>query len=150
MMKKTPEPGKVGLGIVMKSLLFVCLFGMASALFLFLSGNTEAAKTEQKSESDNGNNTTLRDGTYEGRTDANYRGTVIVTVDGGKIKEIQAKPIGKDARYKKEIDAILAKIVESQQYHVDAYSGATRYTVAVVKAVEHALRDAEVKENPSE
>lgn len=132
------------------SILCVFVFCVMFALSMFLPRMTEAAKTDGGSNSQQDQAAKLRDGKYEGRTDVNYRGTVVVTVEEGKIKEIQAKPIGKDARYKKEIDVILTKVVESQEYHVDAYSGATRYTVAVVKAVENALRDAEVKETPSE
>ncbi len=120
-----------------------CLFSLVLFLTVQIS---EAGKNDDQTENaEEHPQVKLRDGTYEGRTAANYRGTVIVTVKEGRIKAIEAKPLGKDARYKKEIDAILSKVVETQQYQVDAYSGATRYTIAVVQAVQNALRDAEEK-----
>ena len=82
------------------------------------------------------------DGTYRGSYDLSgtpVKVTLDVTVQRGTISEITiiehfCSPIGKKA------EKIVERIIEAQSLGIDAISGATASSKAILKAVEDALR----------
>ena len=89
---------------------------------------------------------TLADGTYVGTYEGGmYKwrtNTAEVTVSGGKvtaIKLIQTK-FGEDTA--KYVDPLYVEVVDQQTLHVDAVSGSTLTSKAVLQAVENALLQA--------
>jgi uncharacterized protein with FMN-binding domain len=87
----------------------------------------------------------VADGTYRGSFEAGrFRASVEVMVKDRKI--VGVKPLGTDsskAAEKKILDQIyspaIAKVIQTQTPRVDAISGATATTKAMLKAVENAL-----------
>ncbi len=84
---------------------------------------------------------TVPDGVYTGEFKGyRWSNTVEVTVQGHTIKEIK---MVERQRFHLDgpVDAIISKIIENQSLAVDAVSGATATSNAILKAVENALTD---------
>ena len=87
---------------------------------------------------------TYTDGTYRG-TAAGMMGdvTVEVVVKDHAISSIVLKEHKEtDGIYQKAEQGVIASILENQSTEVDAVSGATKTSDAIMKAVEDALKDA--------
>jgi uncharacterized protein with FMN-binding domain len=81
----------------------------------------------------------LEDGVYEGTfTYLGFPHIVAVTVAGKKITGIEIVQ-GGVTRYGKEAEAITDVVIEKQSPNVDAISGATTTSKALLKAIELAL-----------
>jgi len=81
----------------------------------------------------------LQDGTYVGQAMHGFEGTVTVKVTGNRIVEAELTELIKGQKYEPAIRAILQQVVETQDYTVDAYSGATKHTREVITVIEEAL-----------
>ncbi len=81
----------------------------------------------------------LNDGVYRGSfTGYRWSNSVDVTIENGKIKDIKTAESQLFNREPVEAE-IFRRIIESQSTGIDAVSGATVSSMAIVKAVEDAL-----------
>ena len=83
----------------------------------------------------------FKDGEFEGSA-VGYNGklTVSVVVEGGKIKDIKiVKHIDDEEYFYPARDKIIQSILEKQSTDVDAVSGATTSSDAIIKAIKRAL-----------
>ena len=81
------------------------------------------------------------DGTYVARGRMGFAGRLTVIIENGRIASITPDDLGHDEDFETEVEAILARVLEVQQARVDAYTGATPYTKAIIRTVEDALRN---------
>ncbi len=85
----------------------------------------------------------IPDGTYEGSADETFiRVRVRVTVKDGAVSDIAL--IEHENGRGKPAEAIIGEIIKRQTLNVDAVSGATNSSIIIKKAVENALRAANV------
>lgn len=86
---------------------------------------------------------TLKDGVYAGKSNG-YEGTlrVAVTVEDGKIHQVEVTH-HRESRPRNAVHEIPARIVRKNSVKVDAVSGATITSDAIMRAVKKALRDAQ-------
>lgn len=85
----------------------------------------------------------IPDGTYEGSADETFiRVRVRVTVKDGAVSDIAL--IEHENGRGKPAEAIIGEIINRQTLNVDAVSGATNSSIIIKKAVENALRAANV------
>ena len=85
----------------------------------------------------------LRDGTYSG-VGAGYGGRVVVNVEieNGSIKSVQVGENREDKSYLDKASVILDEMVQQQTYAVDAVSGATVTSEALITGARRAMKDA--------
>lgn len=80
----------------------------------------------------------IADGTYQGDYDAGYiKVSVEVIVNQGKIESIQL--LKHDNEHGKKAEVIVEEVISKQTTNVDAISGATNSSQAILKAIENAL-----------
>ncbi len=85
----------------------------------------------------------IPDGTYEGSADETFiRVRVRVTVKDGAVSDIAL--IEHENGRGKPAEAIIGEIIKRQTLNVDAVSGATNSSIIIKKAVENALRAANI------
>ncbi|MDD4961624.1 MAG: FMN-binding protein [Candidatus Marinimicrobia bacterium] len=83
---------------------------------------------------------TLQDGIYRGDFRyGDYTYAVEVHIQSKRIEAINILE-NRDSKYAKMAEAVAEKILEQQRNDVDAVSGATTTSKALLKAVENALR----------
>lgn len=89
-----------------------------------------------------------RDGTYTGIS-MGYGGpiTVKVTILKGKMDSIDIVKTSDDQAYLKKAEAVISRILKSQNTNVDTVSGATYSSAGIIKAVRNALAKAAVKDS---
>lgn len=144
--------GKIRVWIVILSIIGVILLAMAAAVVLTAPGRNELENIVIADV----NFGKLRDGTYKGE----YRGTkdslrnaaVEVTISSGAVTEIRVTEgalIGDRQtsilRNGLSIDHLFDEVIRSQSLQVDIISGATLTSNAHLKAVEDALKQAEIR-----
>ena len=137
--------------IVILSIAGVVTLGAVAAVVLTAPGRREL----QNMVIDNVDFKKLRDGVYTGA----YRGTkdsfrnaaVKVTVNSGAVSKIKvtegalADKQTTEIRNGLSLNDLFDEVIESQSLQVDAISGATLTSKAHLKAVENALKQAELK-----
>ena len=97
-----------------------------------------------RSDSENGNSTNYKDGTYTGEADG-FGGTIQVEVkiEKSKIAEINVVSAEKeDGAYLSMAKDIIPKIIDAQSADVDTISGATFSSTGIKNASEQALEKA--------
>lgn len=97
-----------------------------------------------QSDSENGNSTNYKDGTYTGEADG-FGGTIRVEVkiEKSKIAEINVVSAEKeDGAYLSMAKDIIPKIIDAQSADVDTISGATFSSTGIKNASEQALEKA--------
>ena len=97
-----------------------------------------------QSDSENGDSTNYKDGTYTGEADG-FGGTIQVEVNRGheKIAEINVVSAEKeDGAYLSMAKDIIPKIIDAQSADVDTVSGATFSSTGIKNASEQALEKA--------
>ena len=97
-----------------------------------------------QSDSENGDSTNYKDGTYTGEADG-FGGTIQVEVkiEKNKIAEINVVSAEKeDGAYLSMAKDIIPKIIDAQSADVDTVSGATFSSTGIKNASEHALEKA--------
>lgn len=144
--------GKIRVWIVILSIIGVILLAMAAAVVLTAPGRNELENIVIADV----NFGKLRDGTYKGE----YRGTkdslrnaaVEVTISSGAVTEIRVTEgalIGDRQtsilRNGLSIDHLFDEVIRSRSLQVDVISGATLTSNAHLKAVEDALKQAEIR-----
>ncbi len=89
--------------------------------------------------------TPYADGVYTGTSMAGMHGefAVEITVEKGKISKIEA-PVNNETEGigKKVVDQLFAQVLEKQSAEIDAVSGASKTSAAVLEAVTKALEKA--------
>ncbi|MDO5101182.1 MAG: FMN-binding protein [Eubacteriales bacterium] len=85
-------------------------------------------------------NTELIDGEYEG-SGQGYRGTITVriTIQGGRLTDIQLVSAGDDVAYISKAKAVITALLSSGGQSVDTVSGATYSSRGIIAAVNDAL-----------
>ena len=82
------------------------------------------------------------DGSYPGEfTCGNFTYVVMTTVERGRIRSIDVLP-NRRGRSARKAEAIIPRIIEAQTPNVEAVTGATTTSKALMKAVENSLRNA--------
>lgn len=144
--------GKVRVWIVILSIVGIIALGIAGVIILTAPGRKEL----QNMVIANVDFKRLRDGVYRGTycgTKDNFRNvTVEVTVTSGavtKIKVIEGALAGDkqttEIRKGLTINNLFDRVIRSQSLQVDVISGATLTSKAHLKAVENALKQAEIR-----
>lgn len=94
---------------------------------------------------------TLKDGIYEGEYKKSiYGAETVVTVEEGKIKEIEVpkcKIFPLKRKSKKKLKEIPGEVIEKQSIKVDVVSGATNSSYALMQAIQNAVSKAIVAES---
>jgi len=125
--------GKVILIIV------IVILVLGGILFLFATRGLKKVKNLPLEDIDI---SSIPDGEYKGSfTGYRWSNTVRVNVKGGKITDfevVEEKMQGGD----EVMNAVRDKLIEKQDIHIDAVSGASANTRAYLKAVEDALKKA--------
>lgn len=123
-------------------IIVIVILALGGIMFLFA---TRGLKKVKNLPLENIDISSIPDGEYEGTfTGYRWTNTVRVTVKDGKItdfKVIKEKMQGGD----EVINAVRDKLIEKQDIHIDAVSGASVNTRAYLKAVEDALKKAKNK-----
>ncbi len=144
--------GKIKVWIIIGSIVGIIILGLGGAVVFTAPGRNELKNMVITDVNFN----KLRDGVYTGE----YRGTkdsfrnaaVEVTVSSGAVTDIkvtegalagakQTNDIGKG----KTLNNLFDEVITSQSLEVDVISGATLTSNAHLKAVENALKKAEIK-----
>ncbi len=144
--------GKIKVWIIIGSIVGIIILGLGGAVVFTAPGRNELKNMVITDVNFN----KLRDGVYTGE----YRGTkdsfrnaaVEVTVSSGAVTDIkvtegalagakQTNDIGKG----KTLNNLFHEVITSQSLEVDVISGATLTSNAHLKAVENALKKAEIK-----
>ena len=97
-----------------------------------------------QSDSENGDSTNYKDGTYTGEADG-FGGPiqVKVTVENGEITDIEVVSAEKeDGAYLTMAMDVIPNLIEAQSADVDTISGATFSSTGIINAVEAALEEA--------
>lgn len=89
-----------------------------------------------------------KDGTYRGEADG-YEDKIIVDVTVKADKIVNVKVVSQaESRSKNAMTEVPKRILASQKAKVDAVTGATISSKAIMRAVEKALQKASVKKSP--
>lgn len=134
----------------MKNIRFVFSVGLLiSSLFLFCAcgssdESTAAVESENTVVLENLENAYYNDGIYTGSaTGKKGKVEVTVTIEEGAISQIEIGDNQETPRYAKKVFAKLPdQIIEAQSVQVDAVSGATVTSNAVLRAVQDCLEQA--------
>jgi uncharacterized protein with FMN-binding domain len=87
----------------------------------------------------------IKDGSYRGEFSyVSFTYIVNVTVSGNRITGIQVVQ-NRDSSYAKKAEGVMANIIQAQSLQVDTVSGATTTSKALLKAVENALVQAQLR-----
>lgn len=82
----------------------------------------------------------VQDGTYNGAyVYGSYTYEVQVAVKGHKIEKIDVVS-NRDSSYAKKAEGVIDRVLEEQAVNVDAVSGATTTSKALLKAIENAVK----------
>lgn len=134
----------------MKNIRFVLSVGLlVSSLFLFYAcgssdENTAAVEHENAIVLENLENASYQDGIYTGSaTGKKGKVEVTVTIAEGAIAQIEIGDNQETPRYAEKVfEKLPDQIIESQSVQVDAVSGATATSNAVLRAVQDCLEQA--------
>lgn len=82
----------------------------------------------------------IKDGTFNGDfTYGDFTYEVEVTVQGHKIEQINVLKNRGESEYAKKAEGVVETVIKSQSLKVDAVTGATTTSKALLKAIERAL-----------
>jgi uncharacterized protein with FMN-binding domain len=82
----------------------------------------------------------INDGTFRGDfTYGNFKYEVQVTVQEHRIQQIDVLKNREESEYAKKAEGVVEKVLKSQSLKVDAVTGATTTSKALLKAIESAL-----------
>lgn len=152
MVKIAKRKGKVRMWIIILIVVGVIAVVSVGGIIISAPGRREIAELDIN----NINFNKLRDGTYVGEyigTKDHFRDTKVkVTISGGMITDIEIlkgalDKEGKPANLKNglSMNHLFSDVVKSQTLKVDVVSGATLTSKTHLKALENALKQAQVK-----
>lgn len=117
-------------------IIVVVVIGILSALMIQSNKVTKSVRTMPINEVDL---TNVSDGVYLGNFSyAGFTYEVVVTVKDKKIEEIKVLK-NRNTKYAKIAEGVIEKVIQAQSLKVDAVSGATTTSKALLKAIENAL-----------